>query len=92
MAAALRAMAGRVLVPKTGTTFLAASSTQVQPSNGIQTKLFRDMEGIVRPPPFDYMKKDYTFLRSLFDFTRSRIDDNSKVRCDYVLTRRPDLN
>jgi len=79
MAAALRAVVGRVLLPRTGSTFLAAASTQVQPSNGIQTKITRDLEGIVRPPPFDYRNKDYTFFRRLFDNTKSRIDDNSKI-------------
>lgn len=88
MSAALRAVVGRALHPKTGTAFLAAASTQLQSSHGIQTKLYRDIEGVVRPPPFDYKNKDYTFLRSLFDFTKSRIDENSKVLwCSCVLNR-----
>ncbi|XP_035452146.1 NADH dehydrogenase [ubiquinone] 1 alpha subcomplex subunit 10, mitochondrial [Spodoptera frugiperda] len=32
-----------------------------------------------KPPPFDYVNKDYTWLRSLFDRTTHRFDDNSKV-------------
>lgn len=32
-----------------------------------------------KPAPFDYVNKDYTWLRSLFDRTTHRFDDNSKV-------------
>ncbi|CAH0403225.1 unnamed protein product [Chilo suppressalis] len=32
-----------------------------------------------KPAPFDYENKDYTFLRSLFDRTTHRFDDNTKV-------------
>ncbi|KAI5631049.1 deoxynucleoside kinase domain-containing protein [Phthorimaea operculella] len=32
-----------------------------------------------KPAPFDYVNKDYTYLRSLFDRTTHRLDDNSKV-------------
>lgn len=32
-----------------------------------------------KPAPFDYVNKDYTWLRSLFDRTTHRFDDNTKV-------------
>lgn len=32
-----------------------------------------------KPAPFDYINKDYTWLRSLFDRTTHRFDENSKV-------------
>ncbi|KAM3961350.1 NADH dehydrogenase (ubiquinone) subunit ND-42 [Aphomia sociella] len=32
-----------------------------------------------KPAPFDYVYKDYTWLRSLFDRTTHRFDENSKV-------------
>ncbi|XP_050671385.1 NADH dehydrogenase [ubiquinone] 1 alpha subcomplex subunit 10, mitochondrial [Leptidea sinapis] len=32
-----------------------------------------------KPAPFDYVSKDYTWLRSLFDRTTHRMDENSKV-------------
>lgn len=32
-----------------------------------------------KPAPFDYVNKDYTWLRSLLDRTTHRFDDNSKV-------------
>lgn len=33
----------------------------------------------VRPAPYDYVNKDYTFWHALFDKTTHRFDDNSKV-------------
>lgn len=32
-----------------------------------------------KPKPFDYVNKDYTWLRSLFDRTTHRFDENSKI-------------
>lgn len=32
-----------------------------------------------KPKPFDYVNKDYTWLRSLFDRTTHRFDENTKV-------------
>ncbi|XP_047506364.1 NADH dehydrogenase [ubiquinone] 1 alpha subcomplex subunit 10, mitochondrial [Pieris napi] len=32
-----------------------------------------------KPAPFDYVNKDYTWFRSLFDRTTHRLDENSKV-------------
>lgn len=32
-----------------------------------------------KPAPFPYKEKDYTFLRSLFDITTSRFDDNTRL-------------
>ncbi|CAG4939207.1 unnamed protein product [Colias eurytheme] len=32
-----------------------------------------------KPAPFDYVNKDYTWLRSLFDRTTHRFDENTKV-------------
>lgn len=38
----------------------------------------------VRPAPYDYVNKDYTFWHALFDKTTHRFDDNSKVFALYT--------
>lgn len=57
-----------------------AACTFIQNRN-IQGKALR--ESLPPPPPkplpFDYVNKDYTWLRSLTDRTTKRMDDNSKV-------------
>lgn len=45
----------------------------------ISSKVWRDLNGITRPPPYDYKNKDYQLRHSWFDQTLSRIDENSKV-------------
>lgn len=51
----------------------------LQQAAGIQSKVFRDINGIKRPPPFDYVNKKYKFRHSLLDDTIHRFDENSKV-------------
>uniref|UniRef100_A0A1B6LQC9 NADH dehydrogenase [ubiquinone] 1 alpha subcomplex subunit 10, mitochondrial n=1 Tax=Graphocephala atropunctata TaxID=36148 RepID=A0A1B6LQC9_9HEMI len=41
-------------------------------------KIFRDPDA-KRPPPFPYKEKSYTMLRSWFDRTTHRFDENSKI-------------
>lgn len=79
MAAALRTAASRVLAQRSSKLLLGVTSTQVQPKQGIKTKQFRDVHGIVRPSPFDYVNKDYTWWRRILDTTTKRIDENSVV-------------
>lgn len=45
----------------------------------ISSKALRDLNGIKRPPPYDYKRKGYNLVQSWFDRTTSRIDENSKV-------------
>lgn len=45
----------------------------------ISSKAFREMNGIKRPPPYDYQNKGYNLINSWFDKTSKRLDDNSKV-------------
>lgn len=45
----------------------------------ISSKAWRELNGIKRPPPFDYRNKDYTLITSWFDKTTHRLDENSKV-------------
>lgn len=44
----------------------------------ISSKSFRD-QSKKRPPPFPYKEKRYTLLRSWFDRTTHRFDENSKI-------------
>lgn len=46
----------------------------------ISSKALRDLNGIKRPPPYDYKNKGYNLFQSWFDRTTSRIDENSKVK------------
>lgn len=79
MTAALRSSFSRFLAIKNnaGKFGLPAVSTQLQ--RAIKSKAIRDIEGIKRPPPFDYKNKNYNIFRAIFDVTTSRLDDNSKV-------------
>lgn len=54
----------------------AASGPQVA---CISSKAWRDLNGIKRPPPYDYKNKLYENRHTYFDPTMSRIDENSKV-------------
>lgn len=54
------------------------SSTSYQPQCSIVSKSLRD-SNYKRPAPFPYEKKQYTFLRALFDDVTPRMDENSKI-------------
>lgn len=57
-----------------------------QQSVCISSKVWREMNGIRRPPPYDYINKDFNLVRSWFDIqTRDRMDDNSK----YIIVEGP---
>lgn len=45
----------------------------------ISSKAWRDLNGIQRPPPYDYKNKTYALWHSWFDGTAKRMDENSKV-------------
>lgn len=50
-------------------------------NRGIAGKSLRSTlpPGLTKPPPFDYVNKDYTVFHSLYDRTTHRFDQNSKV-------------
>lgn len=79
MATALRSSIGRLLATKrnAGQKMLPAILLQCQ--RNIQSKVIRDMEGIKRPPPFDYVNKNFRIWNALYDRTMSRFDENTKV-------------
>lgn len=45
----------------------------------ISSKAYRDLNGIKRPPPYNYIEKSYGYWHSLIDRTTQRLDENSKV-------------
>lgn len=45
----------------------------------ISSKTCRELNGVKRPPPYDYKNKRYTVFHSWFDRTSKRFDENSKV-------------
>lgn len=45
----------------------------------ISSKAYRDLNGIKRPPPYNYIETPYGYWRSLLDRTTQRLDENSKV-------------
>lgn len=45
----------------------------------ISSKALRDLNGVKRPPPYDYKNKGYNLFQSWFDRTTPRIDENSKA-------------
>lgn len=51
----------------------------MQQSANISSKAWREINGIKRPPPYDYKNKGYNLVHSWFDRTSKRLDDNSKV-------------
>lgn len=67
-----RLVSGKAIAPK-------LTSGQVQQTCGISSKAIRDLNGIKRPPPYDYKNKTYGLFASFFDKTTHRIDENSKV-------------
>lgn len=54
-------------------------SACTQHAANISSKAFRELNGIQRPPPYDYKNKSFTLFDSWFDRTIKRIDENSKV-------------
>lgn len=78
MATIIRTAFIKVLTPGQGAKI--AGCTFVQNRN-IAGKALRDSlpPPPPKPAPFDYVNKDYTWLRSLFDRTTHRFDDNTKV-------------
>lgn len=47
----------------------------------ISSKVLRESLGPIppKPAPFPYLDKDYTLLRSMFDKTTHRFDENTKL-------------
>lgn len=45
----------------------------------ISSKAWREMNGVKRLPPYDYKNKPYNLVRSWFEKTSKRIDENSVV-------------
>lgn len=84
MAAALRSSIGSLLATQrfASKRLLPAISMQIQRS--IQSKAIRDLDGIKRPPPFDYKRKDYNYLNAWYDKTTARFDDNTKVGTQFI--------
>lgn len=78
MTTLMRTALVRVITPNQGGKI--AGCTVVQNRN-ITGKTFRESlpPRPPKPKPFDYVNKDYTWLRSLFDRTTHRFDENSKV-------------
>lgn len=50
----------------------------IQTAN-ISSKAWRELNGVKRPPPYDYKNKGYTVFHSWFDRTSKRFDENTKV-------------
>ncbi|XP_004927649.1 NADH dehydrogenase [ubiquinone] 1 alpha subcomplex subunit 10, mitochondrial [Bombyx mandarina] len=78
MATLVRTAVIKVISPTQGTKIAACTFVQNRNISG------RAMREALPPPPpkpapFDYVNKDYTWLRSLIDRTTHRFDDNSKV-------------
>ncbi|XP_028175884.1 NADH dehydrogenase [ubiquinone] 1 alpha subcomplex subunit 10, mitochondrial isoform X2 [Ostrinia furnacalis] len=78
MATLVKTAVVKVLGPAQGGKIAACTFVQ---HRGIAGKALRDSlpPPPPKPAPFDYENKDYTWLRSLFDRTTHRFDDNSKV-------------
>lgn len=58
----------------------------IQQAANISSKAWRDLNGVQRPPPYDYRNKTYTLWRSWFDKTSKRMDENSKVITCCIMT------
>lgn len=78
MATIARTAVVKIITPGHGGKIAACTFVQ---HRGIAGRALRD--SLPRPPPkpaaFDYVNKDYTWLRSLVDRTTHRFDENSKV-------------
>lgn len=59
---------------------LSKQPISIQQAACISSKAWRDLNGVKRPPPYDYKNKPYHARHALFDKTLSRIDENSKVK------------
>lgn len=78
MATLIRTAIVKVITPGQGTKIAGCMFVQ---NRNISGKSLRETMG-PRPPkpaPFDYVNKDYSWLRSLFDRTTHRFDENTKV-------------
>uniref|UniRef100_A0A1B0CQN1 NADH dehydrogenase [ubiquinone] 1 alpha subcomplex subunit 10, mitochondrial n=1 Tax=Lutzomyia longipalpis TaxID=7200 RepID=A0A1B0CQN1_LUTLO len=51
----------------------------VQQKCGISGRSMRGSQKIVKPPPYPYKTKKYGFLQAIFDHTRKRFDENTKI-------------
>lgn len=71
----VRLVPSQVLLSKA----VAQQLPSIQPAAGISSKYWRELNGVKRPPPYDYVNKPYNLWRSWFDSTTKRIDENSKV-------------
>ncbi|GAB0096869.1 NADH dehydrogenase [Sergentomyia squamirostris] len=56
-----------------------AAVPAVQQKCNISGKSVRTGQNIVRPPPYPYKTKRYGFFQAIFDHTRKRFDDNTKI-------------
>ena len=54
-----------------------------QQSCKISSKGIRDLNGVKRPPPYDYKGKGYSLWNQVFDTTLHRMDENSTVSVSY---------
>lgn len=78
MTTLVRSALVRVIVPNQGKKVAGCAIVQ---HRNISGKALRESlpPSSPKPKPFDYVNKDYTWLRSLFDRTTHRFDENSKV-------------
>jgi NADH dehydrogenase (ubiquinone) 1 alpha subcomplex subunit 10 len=51
----------------------------LQQACNISGKTMRSAQRPVKPAPYPYKEKNYSFVNALFDKTTKRFDDNSKV-------------
>nr|CAG4640839.1 EOG090X05NZ [Eulimnadia texana] len=57
----------------------APVSKCVQPARAITSRTFRQKDAQPKPAPFPYKEKKYGLFQVLFDDTRSRFDENTKL-------------
>lgn len=51
----------------------------IQQKCNISGRSMRGNQKIVKPPPYPYKTKRYGFFQAIFDHTRKRFDENTKV-------------
>lgn len=85
MAGLVRCAARFTLVNKESLLKLTYKETlSTQQNANISSKAWRELNGIQRPPPYDYKNKTYNLAHSWFDKTTKRFDDNTKVNMFYI--------
>ncbi len=47
---------------------------------GVSSKILRDQQKIIKPEPYPYREKNYTYWTAFIDKTTKRFDENTKVR------------